>query len=117
MGFPTNLTAFLSLGGIAAVAAVLVGYLKPNIRLWVDGQAEAQGWTPEQADAIFGIRVNLLCLAICLTLAMLATAIAAAWRPSAEALFDAFLLALGGAAAATGLYETVSNAQASISRR
>lgn len=88
--FPLTWEQVRTVGGLALVVAVLVELAKPYIRHW-----GADLW------------VNLAALVVAWAISFLGTCI---FRGTgAEALFEAFLLGVGGAAGATLGYEVVKN--------
>lgn len=96
MNFPITLEAFLTVGGIAILAGVIVQVFKREIPDW--------RWT------------NLVTLGICLVLAVAGQLIRGGWPPDAEALFTVLLVAFAGASSATYGYEVIQNARGLVGR-
>jgi multisubunit Na+/H+ antiporter MnhB subunit len=88
--FPINAAAVLTIAGAAILTALLGLWLKHYLPDWRF--------------------TNLLVLALAIVLVMLAQCVVTQWRPSGEALYAAFLVALAAASLATFGYETIVNA-------
>jgi hypothetical protein len=87
--FPIDVGALLTIAGAAVFASVVGQWLKSYLSEWR--------------------YTNLLVLALAEIAAVTAQFIAAAWHPSAQAVYAAVLIGLFGATLATFGYETVAN--------
>lgn len=87
--FPVTATALLTVAGAALFVALAGLWLKHYLPDWR--------------------YTNLLVLALAIIAVMLAQCVVTQWRPSGEALFSAFLVALFAASLATFGYETIVN--------
>ena len=89
MEYPITVAAFLTVAGVALFGSALAQYVKQYLPDWK--------WT------------SLLVLVLCIVAAGLAGFIEAAWRPGADAIFNAVFVGFWGAVLATYGYEVVQN--------
>lgn len=88
--FPVTIDMILTVGGLAFIVAAVIELAKPYIK-----KLGADLW------------VNLAAWALAEALAVVGTGLARGW--AAEALYEAFVLGVLAALAATGGYEAVKN--------
>lgn len=87
--FPITVSAMLTVAGAAIFAGIVALWLKEHLPDW--------RWT------------NLAVLGLAEIAALVAQLIASSGRPTAEAIYSAFLIGLFGASLATWGYEGISN--------